>query len=99
MVVVCSPRVSLKLRELMAHDWPGNVRELEHAVRRAVLHALGRPRTPGQLLGIVARDFVLTPSSIADSTDAERATGLFDLQTSAPPAAGLREGQTRSHVP
>ena len=76
---------------LLAHRWPGNVRELEHAVRRAVLHALRRPRTPGQLLGIVARDFVLTPSSIADSADTERATGLFDLQTPAPPAAGLRE--------
>jgi len=76
---------------LLAHRWPGNVRELEHAVRRAVLHALRRPRTPGQLLGIVARDFVLTPSSIADSADTERATGLFDPQTPAPPAAGLRE--------
>lgn len=76
---------------LLAHRWPGNVRELEHAVRRAVLHALRRPRTPGQLLGIVARDFVLTPSSIADSADTERAAGLFDPQTPAPPAAGLRE--------
>ncbi|WP_197504861.1 sigma 54-interacting transcriptional regulator, partial [Comamonas aquatica] len=84
---------------LLAHRWPGNVRELEHAVRRAVLHALRRPRTPGQLLGIVARDFVLTPSSIADSADAEPAAGLFDPKTPAPPAAGDRPGSAGAALP
>ncbi len=69
---------------LLAHHWPGNVRELEHAVRRAVLHALRRPRPSGQFLGVTAQDFALTPALIATSADAASVKGQFDVNFTAP---------------
>lgn len=72
---------------LLAHHWPGNVRELEHAVRRAVLHALRRPRVPGQFLGVTAPDFELTPALIAASAGAASAEGQFGFNMT-PPLAG-----------
>lgn len=71
---------------LLAHHWPGNVRELEHAVRRAVLHALRRPRPAGQFLGVTAQDFALTPALIAAGADAASSKGQFDLNFTAPTA-------------
>ena len=71
---------------LLAHHWPGNVRELEHAVRRAVLHALRRPRPAGQFLGVTAQDFALTPALIAASADAASVKGQFDVNFTAPTA-------------
>lgn len=71
---------------LLAHHWPGNVRELEHAVRRAVLHALRRPRPTGQFLGVTAQDFALTPALIAASADAASVKGQFDVNFTAPTA-------------
>ncbi|WP_287915045.1 nitric oxide reductase transcriptional regulator NorR [Comamonas sp.] len=44
---------------LLDHHWPGNVRELEHCIRRSVLHAMRRPRTHQQTLGITAEDLKL----------------------------------------
>ncbi len=55
---------------LLAHPWPGNVRELEHCIRRAVLHALRRPRAPAAPqaptapLGIRAQDLAMVPASM-----------------------------------
>jgi anaerobic nitric oxide reductase transcription regulator len=71
---------------LLAHHWPGNVRELEHAVRRAVLHALRRPRPTGQFLGVTAQDFALTPVLIAASADAASVKGQFDVNFTTPTA-------------
>ena len=71
---------------LLAHHWPGNVRELEHAVRRAVLHALRRPRPAGQFLGVTAQDFALTPALIAASADAASIKGQFDVNFTTPTA-------------
>lgn len=71
---------------LLAHHWPGNVRELEHAVRRAVLHALRRPRPTGQFLGVTAQDFALTPALIAASADAASVKGQFDVNFTTPTA-------------
>ena len=71
---------------LLAHHWPGNVRELEHAVRRAVLHALRRPRPAGQFLGVTAQDFALTPALIAASADAASVKGQFDVNFTTPTA-------------
>ena len=71
---------------LLAHYWPGNVRELEHAVRRAVLHALRRPRPAGQFLGVTAQDFALTPALIAAGADAASVKGQFDVNFTAPVA-------------
>lgn len=62
---------------LLAHHWPGNVRELEHAVRRAVLHAVRRRRAPGAVLGVAARDFELKLDLIAESAGAACVTGMF----------------------
>ena len=75
---------------LLAYRWPGNVRELEHAVRRAVLRALRRPRSAGQLLGIRARDFEITPDSIAISADAESEKAIFGVEMLAPATTSLR---------
>ena len=69
---------------LLAHHWPGNVRELEHAVRRAVLHALRRPRAAGAFLGITAQDFALTPVLIASNDYPESASCQFDLNQVTP---------------
>jgi anaerobic nitric oxide reductase transcription regulator len=69
---------------LLAHHWPGNVRELEHAVRRAVLHALRRPRPAGQFLGVTAQDFALTPALIAAGADTASVKGQFDVNFTAP---------------
>ncbi|QXW18062.1 nitric oxide reductase transcriptional regulator NorR [Comamonas aquatica] len=71
---------------LLAHHWPGNVRELEHAVRRAVLHALRRPRPAGEFLGVTAQDFALTPALIAASADAASVKGQFDVNFTTPSA-------------
>ena len=79
---------------LLAHPWPGNVRELEHCIRRAVLHALRRPRAsvtpgaPGTPLGITAQDLAIAPVSIASDTLAERAGGHFYQQ----PSNGTHDG-------
>ena len=84
---------------LLVHDWPGNVRELEHAVRRAVLHALRRQRTAQALLSITAKDLELssrTHSSakenkkIAVSVDPVSAQGQFDSQVTVPSGISLR---------
>ena len=82
---------------LLAHGWPGNVRELEHCIRRAVLHALRRPRAPGLPAGIAARDLAITPELIASSASTESMEGLFTTQPvdheagSTAPATGLRQ--------
>lgn len=77
---------------LLAYGWPGNVRELEHAIRRATVQALRRPRPVGAPLSLAAADLQLASHFIAAPAPAERPEAGLAPQTTPPdlPAEGLR---------
>jgi anaerobic nitric oxide reductase transcription regulator len=75
---------------LLAYAWPGNVRELEHAMRRAVLHALRRSRPAGKILRIAAQDFALTPGAALGGPLAAPEESPIHPPATAPLATGLR---------
>jgi anaerobic nitric oxide reductase transcription regulator len=75
---------------LLDYHWPGNVRELEHCIRRSVLHAMRRPRTRQQTLGITAEDLKLahtlpsvprqiTGQAVSDAASASAVSDNFSL--------------------
>lgn len=59
------------LQALMSYDWPGNIRELEHAIEGAML--LSHDET------IIAKDFILTQSALAQHTGGVAQQGLSSM--------------------